>query len=64
MSTIRNYCVMVTSTVLEAVWIMADCEEQALQIARVQHQNGVRHYTSVDRQVAKVEIVGQREVLK
>lgn len=61
---VRNYCVMITSTVMESVWVLASDDEQALSIARFIHCNGTTARFEVDRKVTNTEVIGLQEVLQ
>ncbi len=58
MSSVRNYCVLVHSEVLEAVWILAESPDQAKQLARGPH--GLQE---IDRSITEVSICASEEVL-
>jgi hypothetical protein len=58
MRTVKNYCVLVHSDVLEAVWILAESPDQAKQLARGPH--GLQE---IDRCIQSTVIVAQEEVL-
>ena len=58
MSHIKNYCVLVRSEVLEAVWILAESPDVAKQLARGPH--GLHE---IDRIITEVSICASEEVL-
>ena len=60
--TVTNYAVLVTSEVVESVWILAESEAQALDIARYSHLNHMPRH-ELDRAVHTVRIVGAQPLL-
>ncbi len=64
MTKIQNFCLMVTYTVVESVWVLAESEDAARSVGEYVHLNGTRHHTEIDRKPIGVEIIGVREVLQ
>ena len=58
MSTVKHYCVLVLSEVIEAVWVLAESPEQAKQLA---HARDGRQ--EIDRHIREMAVCASEEVL-
>lgn len=64
MKPVHHYCVLITSEVVEAFWVLADSPRQATAIAQIAQTNTNAVRQELDRKVRNAEVVRQQEMLR